>query len=128
MPELNTVLLEQTMQYILDHPDRHDQSVWVDGDEPTLCCTTACFAGWALILDGMKIEDLEDLVIKPNIWQSTPARPGGVLVSPVLLKAAAVLGLDVDTARQLFWHTHEIDGLQHMVKDLLNGEPLEKRR
>ena len=45
---LNKKLLADTMNYILKHPEEHDQDVWYMHEE---CGTTACFAGWATILD-----------------------------------------------------------------------------
>jgi hypothetical protein len=51
-----TPLLEQAMQFVETHPERHDQSVWMtgaDGLEPDadgapICGTAGCLAGWGI--------------------------------------------------------------------------------
>jgi hypothetical protein len=47
----NASLLRRTLQYIKEHPEKHNQSYWfARGD----CGTTACFAGTAARLSGYK--------------------------------------------------------------------------
>jgi hypothetical protein len=96
---VNAELLEQTMQFILDNPKKHDPKVWL---EESSCGTTACFAGWACILALKTIPS----------WR------------PVAYMAADLLGLDDDDAYILFHGSNTVDQLQHYVKSLVNGEHL----
>lgn len=45
--EKNLVLLKETMEHILKHPETHHQGTWVDP-----CKSTMCFAGHAAMLAG----------------------------------------------------------------------------
>lgn len=46
-PVPNVELLDRTLQYIEDHPEEWNQGEWV-------CNTAACFAGNALLLQGLR--------------------------------------------------------------------------
>jgi len=109
--ERNKELIERTMRHIVDHPERHEQSAWIG---TTTCGTVACFAGWALMLDGITAQHLLD-------W---PYDEYGSRFSRVREEAAKRLGLTLDEAKQLFHGCNTRDMLQLMVKDLLNGEEL----
>lgn len=93
----NIELLEQTMRHIKDYPEAHDQSHW-------MCGTTACFAGWAAVLAGWSMEKIQD-----NIGR----RAG-----------AELLGLTYDEAGTLFSALNNVEMLELMVKDLVNGDAL----
>lgn len=63
---LNIDLLDKTMNYINEHPDEHDQSMW-------RCGTSRCFAGWACSLDGAVPEIPEDYLPYWQIdWRGAP--------------------------------------------------------
>jgi hypothetical protein len=59
-------LIDAVLDIVENHPELHDQSLWVDGLREALeggtepdCGTTACVAGWAAILSapaGSRIE------------------------------------------------------------------------
>lgn len=101
----NTELLERTMQYILDHPERHDQVNY--------CGTSQCFAGWAAHLEGWKIVSTFPAVVEKN---GVRRQVGGL--------AKELLGLTNVEANTLFGGDNARYELQLMVKDLVNGESM----
>lgn len=103
----NVELLEQTMRHIIDHPEKHDQRLWVSP-----CGTTACYAGWACILSGAK-----------QTIGTTQIQFAGETRHPQYL-AAELLGLDHATANNLFNCRNTIEQLELMVKDLVNGQDI----
>lgn len=109
--ERNIELLEKTMRYIEDNPDKHDQSKW-------WCDTAGCFAGWALSLSGVSPRELENLRDQSLALAVNPYR------SPVASRAMQVLGLTVGESRKMFDSDNTRDMLSLMVKDLVNGEKL----
>lgn len=110
----NTELLEQVMQHITDHPEQHDQLLWVNQ-----CGTAACFAGWAVILDGWTVLHDEDAcepwVSKPTHWYPQ---------EPISRRAVRLLGLTSVEAHKLFEPDNSREMLALMVKDLVNGDEL----
>lgn len=49
----NHEMLDKTMDFIREHPEKLDMGVWVRVDDGAdECGTTACFAGWTAILNG----------------------------------------------------------------------------
>jgi hypothetical protein len=110
--ERNKELIERTMQHIVDHPEEHDQATWISN----ACGTVACFAGWALMLDGVSAQD---------VLRWSHAAPRYSLVgSRVREVATERLGLTADEAGRLFCAENTRDMLQLMVKDLVNGDKL----
>jgi len=111
--ERNKELIERTMQHIVDHPEEHDQATWIGN---LTCGTVACFAGWALMLDGVSAEDILN-------WSH--AAPRYSLVGSRAREVATEhLGLTIDEAGRLFQASNTRDMLQLMVKDLINGKEL----
>lgn len=100
--ERNVELLQQTMQYILDHPKEHDQSAFVN-----TCGTAACFAGRAALLSGWTVHQIT--------W------------APMWAEGAALLGLTLDEAMVLFAINNTVPMMELMVKDLVNGDPLRRQ-
>ena len=98
----NVELLQRTMQYIMDHPEQHDQRHWVVNTD---CGTAACFAGWAMILSGRKITS-------------------GSSSSYIGREARELLGLTRVESMTLFCGDNTRPALQLMVKDLVNGGEL----
>jgi hypothetical protein len=113
---MNKELLERTMQYIEDHPEEHDQTMWF---VQTPCGTTACFAGWACVLSGLK----PDFTIqapfnyRPDITYHVEGTDEWV--KPVAQKLLGLTHYDADT---LFDASNTVEELKMYVKDLLNGE------
>lgn len=105
MAERNVELLEATLQFIKDNPDKHNQNMW--------CGTAQCFAGWAIALKGWE-RYTDDL---PMVQ-----REGLALRIPTAAKNE--LGLSEYEALILFDGSNTVDMLELMVKDLVNGAPL----
>lgn len=120
MPERNVELLQQTMQYIKDHPEQHMQDIWVT--DFALCGTAACFAGWASLLDGMSAIKL--LRLSEGIEAVRIPGEGGRWRSAVSIHASSILGLTREEADILFGGTNTTPTLELMVKDLVNGDEL----
>lgn len=116
-PVRNTELLERVMRHIDDHPEQHDQQVWING-----CGTAACFAGWAALLSGREhvtetnSKSVYHWFISPAGWRDTPR-----------MAATIALGLTDDEADDLFHACNSRDVLRLMVKDLVNGDQLADR-
>jgi hypothetical protein len=102
----NVELLQQTMQYIKDHPEQHDQSEYWDYG----CQTPSCFAGWALHFNGVTWKEYVKRNKSTHIW------------------ASEVLGLTDDEAYVLFHDGNTRRMLELMTKDLVNGDELLPRR
>lgn len=106
----NVELLEKTMQHIMDHPETHNQRMWVNG-----CGTVGCFAGWACLLSPEIT--LEELYFTfPDGSQSHTQDA-----------AMRVLGLTYKEADNLFSEDNSRAMLQLIFKDLVNGDSLRTR-
>lgn len=108
----NIGLLQDTMQHIADNPKEHDQASFITRrftrrftNSGYVCGTAACFAGRAALLAGWTVEQI--------------ATAGNMHLS-----GAALLGINVDEAFQLFDAFNTVPMLELMVKDLVNGEQL----
>jgi hypothetical protein len=113
----NVELLETTMQFINDHEDKHDQDVWFESQFSNEaisqnCETAACFAGWAVLLNGYE-----------HVCNDVYDR-SGVLLGDVCEVAADLLGLEEWEANRLFDGSNSRIMLARMVKDLVNGDEL----
>lgn len=106
----NIELLEKTMQFIKDNPEKHDQAQW--------CGTAQCFAGWATSLEGYTERMYRDG--RPSMSYLVA---NGRNVHAAEL-AAQLLGLTGDEADRLFDGGNTIEHLELMVKDLVNGGEL----
>jgi hypothetical protein len=103
----NIELIEKVMQHIKDHPENHSQAVWVSETE---CGTTACFAGWTLLMTGARCFGLECLYGED-----------GRLIVDVPNAARRLLGIGIDDADVLFYQIKTCPALELAVKDLVNG-------
>ena len=107
--ERNVELLEKTMQFIKDHPEKHNQAEW--------CGTAQCFAGWAVELAGYAHgEGFEDMGLFDSPWSEK--------VLTTREAATDLLGLTEAEADTLFAADNTRDALELMVKDLINGGTL----
>lgn len=101
----NVELLERTMQFINEHPEKHDQTNY--------CGTKQCFAGWAVALEGWRVVDYAPAIVeRDGMYESVPAL------------AQYLLGLTNEEAFTLFLGFHSRADLELMVKDLVNGDEL----
>lgn len=113
MPKRNVELLEKTITFIADHPEQHEQDVWISE-----CGTTACFAGWALRLNGVASTEIARL---SNSFDYLYEGLG------IRAKAGRALGLTREETHTLFSGKNSFSALQLMVKDLVNGDQLQNR-
>jgi hypothetical protein len=141
MTIINTIPLEGGMQHILDHPEAHNQGVYI---EETTCGTAACLAGWIGLLYGEEYGFVrgvkgdyfryigEEPVVMCNIvsdesgwWEdSWTINPGQSAHASCV--ASHIIGVnDKWTLDRLFDGSNTVDMLQLMVKDLANGGQLE---
>ncbi len=51
-------LAEKVLEYVTAHPELHDQRNWISNSavSPNRCGTTACLAGWAVVLNAKNTE------------------------------------------------------------------------
>lgn len=114
----NTELLQQTMQHIKDHPEKHDQNDWY-----VSCGTTACFAGWTVLLSGVIPTEMENLK-----WTGFGTNPRtGALdwrYNAIAKEARRLLGLTMTESVTVFKSANSVPMLELMVKDLCNGDKL----
>lgn len=107
MPERNIELLEKTLRFIKDNPDRHDQSSW--------CGTAQCFCGWAAEFSGyVRLDEFG------KYWRT----PGVDENAGIIIHGATMLGLELHEAQTLFSSGNTIPMLELMVKDLVNGHQM----
>lgn len=115
----------RTLDYITSHPERHDQGWWLDlGDDADVsiqytdldldgaeghCGTTACAAGWTVLLaghtisEGWKVTALDDEHVH------------GV--------AAQILGLTSGEAEALFFDADNLSGVTDAIHSIFGPRP-----
>lgn len=149
---VNMLELEKVMTFIQDHPEKHDQRVWI-----TECGTAACMAGWAAVLNGWEMvphinggwvipvgsaSDMQAVQKALAKWRSKRASPEGSLESLYHQWCQEMRGLGVRTVREvateifditddessiLFSGVNTVEMLALMVKTLGNGDRLRNR-
>jgi hypothetical protein len=77
---MNTELGRKVLEHVTAHRGQFDMSIYVDADPE--CGTTACLAGWAMLLSGYRAAD------------ASVMRPDGSYVIDKSNEAARLLGLD----------------------------------
>lgn len=104
----------QMLDVIEANPDKHDQSMWcfphcsaVTAESALSACgTTACGAGWTVLLAGLTI-------------QSTMVVETGLRVSR---QAADLLGLSLTEADDLFY-ADDLAGVRKVVNEIFGPRP-----
>jgi hypothetical protein len=113
-PELNTDRLTAVLEHIEQHPEQHDQESW---SMRTDCGTTACAAGWTVLLyapneqfayyvHGVSSEAADYLMSGEDI--------------PCL--ARRLLGLNYDEVQALFYGARTTEDTLLTGKRILAGE------
>lgn len=111
--QLNVQLIERVRELIASHPERHEQGLWIDAhgaddlrdDFGPDCGTSACVAGWAVLLE----HELADAEPARVIDLQTELHQGplhgswhGSWLHPVNREARRALGLDDHDADVVF--------------------------
>lgn len=130
---MNEKTLEQrvrawlVMDWITEHPGNHDQDGWigfyrgtervdlpelVTADDVLSCDTTACFAGWTVLLSGRKIR------IQYEFFTSVEG------AGKVSACAAELLGLDETEARRLFYGSNDLGVIRDLLIKFYGPRPL----
>jgi hypothetical protein len=118
---INTERLLDVLTYITEHPERHNQEIWVERSD---CGTTACLAGWTVMRHGDTIE-----------WRPYPAVSiaGAVTIADTVTvegdpdtwdipsRAAHLLGLNHTDAEYLFSPLNTITDLWDIAEKLTGG-------
>lgn len=60
---MNTELGRKVLDHVTAHRDQFDMRKWGEGNEA--CGTTACLAGWAMLLSGYSLRDW-DIFVRPD--------------------------------------------------------------
>lgn len=112
----NAELAHRVLDHIKADPESWDQASWY---RKTHCGTVGCFAGWAVMLSGLKIEGPVYPVVVAE------GHPLDDVYVPVA--AAQLLGLadDADDAEglELFHEGNTLADLEEMVADLFGPRP-----
>lgn len=124
MTDLNVELFDETLQHVIDYPEEHDQGVW---RKVSSCGTTACFAGRALILAGVRWYDNDRWVEADAdddhrycVYMYVPGE-GEVRVCSTRAKAQRLLGLTEGQAAKLFLCTVDHDEAVRVAKEIRDG-------
>jgi hypothetical protein len=116
----NVEKCEEVLQFIKDHPEKHDQRTWGYKSD---CGTTACFAGWTAVLNGY--EFYFGRMVFERYYSGVKSLKTGVH-SSTSTAAAVVLELTCDEAMMLFDGGNTFEELEQMVKNISNGDPIER--
>lgn len=97
-------LAQKVLDHVEAHPEQHDNSIWVNTGQTTveqgsLCGTTACLAGWAVLLNRKKNE-------APHRTLQRLARELGVPADWQTVAAKLLLG---DEYADSFYQDNELD-------------------
>lgn len=109
------------LDFIEAHPDKHDQDYWLMSfsrmpqggftTETALkrCGTTACYAGWTVLLAGLPIQY--------DPWGDTDKR------WLVRNRAAVLLGLTDGEEQALFRHARDLADVRKTVSEIFGPRP-----
>ena len=132
-PVKNVPLARKVMEFIREHRNQHNQSVWsskrdvfdvqkgryLNSSELALdteCGTTACFAGWACVLNGDLTYADEKVVVSGKRGEAD------AVLESIPQRAVDVLGLTANEAARLFY-ADDFDELEYRV-EVVFGERL----
>jgi len=115
---MNEQLMREVASYIEKHPSNYDQNMWIENNED--CGTTACIAGWAMILSGKYVVGPAAIFPGSNRADFYDAVDGDVLVNSFEDTGAEVLDIPIEDARILF------DGTWVPADGMTVSEALEK--
>lgn len=100
--ETGKVFASKALAYIEAHPEQHDQSYWIMGDEPGHCGTTMCLAGTIS-------------------WLAN----GDVSITNTEYEAQEILGISREEAEIIFYEMNE-DRAKAKLAKIARGEMLDE--
>lgn len=128
----DSVRLNRTLAHIEANLGSWDQRHWVT---QTACGTAYCFAGWALVLEGIRIcaDDCDDLggyhvhrnELPSSVWERVPNCNSILAVAQV---ARVVLDLTPPQSWDLFCGGNTLQDLQVRVRNLTQPSREEQPR
>jgi hypothetical protein len=123
------VSMREVLDYILAHPETHDQSIW--GEKGPECNTTMCFAGHTSVTfagDEPIWERYDDAYSDPappeSAWYFSRVITSDGVEMTVKHRAAELLGLTPHGAEILFDPLNNIDDLAALVESHEAGRPI----
>lgn len=116
----NIERLEAVMQFILDHPELHDQAKYT-------CGTAACFAGHATWMfgtqDGWRKQYTDSVsLVGGELWVRPDDDSNSRKLTHTHQVAQQLLGLSSTEACNLFYARNTVDDLQRIVKEYANAQ------
>lgn len=125
-PVPNAALAYAVLDQIDAHPEQHDQSdfvrhhgdVWSIAATDMPCGTTACFAGWAVLLSGRTLE-LNHIVPQVRMDHGLV----DVDDAAALLLGIGTRGMYDDPAHALFYAARTRDDLARQVAEIFGPRP-----
>lgn len=122
-PEHNIDQLNRLSSWLVNHPLMVDQDTW-GLIYPDACGTTACAAGWTLILN-----DVEIVWETRKGWRNRKVMNGinespfyGMADKAIPIKAAEILGLDAYEASALFHEAWDLDEAIGTISRIIAGD------
>jgi len=117
---INVELLRRTLEYITEHPEQHDQSIWARIHVKESCGTAMCLCGWAATLAKAEMT-----------WRAFKDYRTGEVVFRELERINGeepyyggrdLLGLTEDQAEDLFFDENSLALLWAMAELYTEGE------
>jgi hypothetical protein len=103
---------ERVLKLVTEHPEQHDNGTWVNGvdrhRDADVCDTTACLAGWAVVLNARKGESPLDAMCRI-------ARETGVSADWEEVGVRLLSGRPIDWDRE--YEVSRYDDQQDSIKD-----------
>lgn len=115
----NAERLLDVLTFLEEHPERHDQEVWI-GDAG--CGTVACLAGWTCLRNGYVEKITESSLTGTVHWGVyLDSDPTG-FPTPVLEVAMDILELSYEDAHQIFDGDNTLEVLWEIADEITDGE------
>lgn len=122
----NLELLYDTLDFIEENPDLHDQRYY---GYRNACGSFACFAGWAVVLAGGEIVE-EEVVVHEDLenyrgrlaWREEVVMPGEEAGESVRNAATEALGLTWTQASALFDDGNDLTRIKKIITAITFNE------
>lgn len=108
------VLSADTLRYLQEHPDRHDQTWWIDTGADNACGTTRCIAGTICHLAGLPWTGTAHVISPDGIRRSVPHAAARLVDMEWRMAIAVFYEPDEERALELFTHHVAALGKTHV--------------